>query len=98
MNLDEFISDPSDNVFWELSSGETQNILDEAIARIAGLQESMLVDQNHIAVCHKQYTDACELINGIDRECSLCAPYLTLPDRVQKLISNYRAEAHRKGE
>ena len=40
---------------------------------------------------HPSYTKellnkAANLIDMIDRECSLCAPYKTLPDRVQKLI------------
>ena len=37
--------------------------------------------------------EAADMIDLIDRECSLCKPYRTLPDRVQGLIHNGTANA-----
>jgi len=34
MTLDEYIASDDDNLFWKLSSGEQQNLLDEAIERM----------------------------------------------------------------
>jgi hypothetical protein len=43
-------------------------------------------------------TETAAMIAMIDRECSLCKPYRTLPDRVQGLIHNWEsATVARKG-
>ena len=51
------------------------------------------VDMGKADAAHPAYTiellnEAANLIDMIDRECSLCKPYRTLPDRVQGLIHN----------
>ncbi len=38
MTLDEYIASEERNLFWKLSPGEVQNLLDEAIERIEELE------------------------------------------------------------
>lgn len=56
------------------------------------------VDMVRADAAHPEYTiqlmnEAADMIDLIDRECSLCKPYRTLPDRVQGLIHNGTANA-----
>ena len=39
MNLKDYMQSDDSNLFWRLSSGERQNLLDEAIARIEHYQK-----------------------------------------------------------
>ena len=50
-------------------------------------------DAAHPAYTIQLLTEAADMIDLIDRECSLCKPYRTLPDRVQGLIHNGTANA-----
>jgi len=58
----------------------------------------MWVDMVRADAAHPEYTiqllnEAADMIDLIDRECSLCKPYRTLPDRVQGLIHNGTANS-----
>ena len=50
-------------------------------------------DAAHPAYTIELLNEAADLIDLIDRECSLCKPYRTLPDRVQGLIHEGTANA-----
>jgi len=39
MTLDEYLKDTDPNMFWKLSCGEHENLLDEAIERIEELEK-----------------------------------------------------------
>ena len=63
------------------------------------------VDMVRADAAHPDYTiqllnEAADMIDLIDRECSLCKPYRTLPDRVQGLIhhgSEHQYSRNRSG-
>jgi len=69
----------------------------EALAIVAHLSKEIREGESLVGWVKRMIRDrdyANDTINLIDRECSLCAPYKTLPDRVQNLISEREQEAN----
>lgn len=50
MTLDEYIESDDKNVFWKLSDGERQNLLDEAIERLLFLRAEIAIHMETIRI------------------------------------------------
>jgi len=60
MTLDEYINGTDYNDFWRLSSGEHQNLLDEAVERIErgewrSVEDELPNDKEEVLIKHKNY-------------------------------------------
>jgi len=63
MELTEYIRDDDRNKFWKLPSGVAQNLLDEAIDRIADLEAALTAAQERNTALQSEHLDHVNALN-----------------------------------